>query len=352
MSDSESRTESVSVPLDLIVNHDSNEEPMVEPTHVSPDLLAELNELNDADSIPTESLSRFPSGWMWWLLALMTVGAGQVIWSLYQSFIALDGFGIAWAVILFSGLIAVSLAIWRELKSLRLLQKRNDRQIHPSTFDDAGVRLDAQKYCDRLIVEMSLQQSTTVKQWKATVQSHDSDQEAVQLFERIVLSPLDQQAMTYISKECAEISLLVAASPLVFSDMLIVLWRSLRMIRKVAAIYQVRLGYLSTIRLLRQVVKHLVFTGATELVTELGTDWFHAEIAGKLSARFAQGLASGMLAARLGMATVKLCRPIELGRKTDFTLSRIRQQVIRSLGVVAKSFFSDSTTLKQTERQK
>ena len=355
MSLPEPHQKSVSIPLDLLPKSEAEETNLPEAQFVSTDLISDENlseeslmeiELDEAGEPSTISI------WFWWMIALLAVGGGQLCWSIYQSMIDISWFGIGWGILLLSGVGLVSAGIFKELKSLKNLRQRYEDQRAVPYFSDPGVKHNATQFCERLIEQMSLQKQPCISQWKSALQSHDTDEEVIQLFEKIALHPIDQQVMRYISKECAAISLLVAASPLVLSDMLIVLWRSLRMIRKVAALYRVRLGYLSTIRLLRQVVKHIVFSGTTELLTELGTDWFHAEMAGKLSARFAQGLGSGMLAARLGVATVQMCRPIRLSKNTELTVGKIRKQVIRSLGHTAKSFFSEMSDIKQSERQK
>ena len=104
--------------------------------------------------------------------------------------------------------------------------------------------------------------------------------------------------------------MLVALSPLATVDMMLMLWRNLRMIEDIADVYAIELGYWSRIRLIRQVFRNMLYAGATELVTEVGMDLLGAELTAKLSARAAQGVGAGLLTARLGMRTMEACRPL------------------------------------------
>ena len=73
----------------------------------------------------------------------------------------------------------------------------------------------------------------------------------------------------------------------------------------------------------------MAYAGASELVADLGSDMLGAELMGKLSARFAQGLGAGMLTARLGAKTMELCRPIPFEEKPKLT--QVRKKVAQQI---------------------
>ena len=54
-----------------------------------------------------------------------------------------------------------------------------------------------------------------------------------------------------------EAAVLVALSPLATVDMMLMLWRNLRMIEDIADVYAIELGYWSRIRLIRQVFRNM-----------------------------------------------------------------------------------------------
>ena len=62
-------------------------------------------------------------------------------------------------------------------------------------------------------------------------------------------------------------------------------------------LYEVITGYLSRVRLWRQLVLNLVYAGVSELLVDVGPDLLGAELAGKLSARVAQGVGAGLMTA-------------------------------------------------------
>jgi putative membrane protein len=138
-----------------------------------------------------------------------------------------------------------------------------------------------------------------------------------------------------IAKFSSESVVLVALSPIAIIDMLLMLWRNLRLVNKIAALYGLKLSYWSRIKLIKQVIINMAYAGASELVADLGADLLGAELLGKLSARMAQGLGAGMLTARLGLKAMHLCRPIPF---TDDApkLGHIRQNIVSQVQSLVK----------------
>ena len=165
--------------------------------------------------------------------------------------------------------------------------------------------------------------------WHDALAADYSSSELVQLYSRVVLSKVDEKALNEVAKFSTEAVVLIALSPVAIIDMLIMLSRNLRMINKIAGLYGLKLGYWSRIKLIKQVFVNMAYAGASELVADFGSDMLGAELLGKLSARFAQGLGAGMLTARLGAKTMELCRPIPFKEKPKLTQVRkkIAQQI-------------------------
>jgi len=165
--------------------------------------------------------------------------------------------------------------------------------------------------------------------WHDALAGEHNSTELVQLYSRVVLNKVDEKALNEVAKFSTEAVVLVALSPVALIDMLIMLSRNLRMINKIAGLYGLKLGYWSRIKLIKQVFVNMAYAGASELVADFGSDMLGAELLGKLSARFAQGLGAGMLTARLGAKTMELCRPIPFENKPKLTHVRkkIAQQI-------------------------
>ena len=172
--------------------------------------------------------------------------------------------------------------------------------------------------------------------WQKLNLAEYNDAEIMQLYSRNVLSQVDQKALKEIAKFSSESVVLVALSPIAIVDMLLMLWRNLRLVNKIASLYGLKLSYWSRIKLIKQVIINMAYAGASELVADLGADLLGAELLGKLSARLAQGLGAGMLTARLGLKAMHLCRPVPF---TDDApkLGQVRQQIVSKVQSLIKN---------------
>ena len=108
--------------------------------------------------------------------------------------------------------------------------------------------------------------------WLGQLDESHSDREVLTLYSQLVLGERDKLAQARVAKWSGEAAVLVALSPLATVDMMLMLWRNLRMIEDIADVYAIELGYWSRIRLIRQVFRNMLYAGATELVTEVGMD--------------------------------------------------------------------------------
>jgi putative membrane protein len=153
-------------------------------------------------------------------------------------------------------------------------------------------------------------------------------QDVKHLYQQSVLMALDDKAKQIIAKQAVDLSLLTALSPIALLDMLLVLHKQLSMINQLSRLYGIKLSYMSRIKLLRKIIKNAGIAAGTELFTDIGLDALGVELAGKLSSRVAQGLAIGMLTARLGNMTIEACRPIGLEQQKLVKLTDIKSQIV------------------------
>jgi putative membrane protein len=184
-------------------------------------------------------------------------------------------------------------------------------------------------FCDKISVslpcDLMFDDNSEKSLWHSADLSHYNSREILELYSRNVLCKVDEKALHEVAKFSTEAVVLVALSPVAIIDMLIILSRNLRMINKIAGLYGLQLSYWSRIKLIKQVFVNMAYAGVSELVADFGTEMLGAELLGKLSARFAQGLGAGMLTARLGSKTMELCRPIPFKEKPK--LSCVRKKI-------------------------
>ena len=219
-----------------------------------------------------------------------------------------------YAALLFCISLIAGTTLIKEISGLRKFKHQQQLQLQAKAVFTEEHHISAQELCDKISKQLPCDlMSEQEQQWSDVVginKADYSDKELLHLYSRLVLSKVDQKAMAEIAKFSTESVVLVALSPIAIVDMALILWRNLRMINKITGLYGLKLGYWSRIKLIKQVFVNMVYAGATELIADFGTDLIGADLLGKLSGRLAQGLGAGMLTARLGLKTMKLCRPI------------------------------------------
>ncbi len=221
--------------------------------------------------------------------------------------------------------------LFRELSGLSQLKSREklrasieavDNDVNPQTIETLCEDITKNLPCDLNAEQLD--------KWQEAKVSQLSNEELMQLYSRIVLTQVDQKALAEVAKYSSESVVLVALSPVALLDMLIMLWRNLTMVDKVAGLYGLKLGYWSRIKLVKQVFTNMLYAGASEVVADVSLDMLGADLLGRLSGRLAQGLGAGMLTARLGIRTIYLCRPMPFDENAP-RLSQVRKEVIQQI---------------------
>jgi len=245
-----------------------------------------------------------------------------------------------YAILLTALTVVAGNALLRELTGLRQFKSRQKMKQQATEL----LLIDAEQlseqsnqrgkdFCDNisdtLPCDLVFDSPKEQQVWQEALTAGHSSNELVQLYSRVVLSKVDEKALNEVAKFSTEAVVLVALSPVALIDMLIMLSRNLRMINKIAGLYGLKLGYWSRIKLIKQVFVNMAYAGASELVADFGSDMLGAELLGKLSARFAQGLGAGMLTARLGAKTMELCRPIPFEEKPK--LNHVRKKIAQQI---------------------
>jgi putative membrane protein len=162
----------------------------------------------------------------------------------------------------------------------------------------------------------------------ALADTHD-DREAMQLFERIVLRPLDEAAYGAVRRAARDTAIGASVSPVAGIDALIVLWRSLRMVREVAQVYGLRPTRLSVLALVRRMFVTATFAVTADMVGDVLGAHLGGRLAGLVSGKLAEGVYAGVRTARLGLLAIEQCRPLPFAADDR---PNLRQLVAQSLG--------------------
>ncbi|MDR7121269.1 TIGR01620 family protein [Rheinheimera soli] len=215
--------------------------------------------------------------------------------------------------------------LWRRLAKTRKWQQAHQR-IHASV--QYG---EAEQLCLDIAAVLPESTQQDVADWKAQKQTEHSDQELLDLFELKVLSKADARVRQQIHQASADTAMAVAVSPFALADMLLVLWRTSKLLRQMAESYGASLGQLRSLLLIKHLFAALLWAGSSELALDLGSDLIGAELTSKLSMRAGQGLIAGMLVARLGLAAQQLLRPLPLAQSQKLSLLDLSKALVRRL---------------------
>ncbi|WP_062359299.1 YcjF family protein [Vreelandella aquamarina] len=227
------------------------------------------------------------------------------------------------------GLGGVSLL--KELGRLRRLKRHDQLRANLAELPQRSSK-QAQAMAVQLKQQLAL--SNDDPHWLAfqrACQPHHSGEEIQTLLRYHLLAPRDREAQRLITRMSGETAIMVAVSPLTLVDMALVAWRSLAMVDRLSRLYGLELGYASRLRLFRHVLHNMAFAGASELATDASMDMLSLDLAGRLSARAGQGLATGLLSARLGMRAQRLCRPVAFTPEEQPKLADLRQDLWRQI---------------------
>ncbi|OCQ18902.1 TIGR01620 family protein [Pseudoalteromonas luteoviolacea] len=247
------------------------------------------------------------------LMVLIPIEMAMAIYTAFQQSIILAGI---YTLCVVSALGWGGQFLIKEVLALRTLKNLEIRREQASRLLSSNQIGEAQSWLEPIFKKLP---KGTVDEFQASLKSHYTDKEVLQLYEQSVLKTQDDAARAIISEYATTSALMVALSPMAITDMLAVLWRGVSLIEKLSKHYGVELGYRSRIKLYKLLAKQIVFVGATELLSDLAATSLGAELLGKLSARSAQGLSAGVFTARLGYKAMEICRPIpRLENKANF----------------------------------
>lgn len=215
-----------------------------------------------------------------------------------------------------TGLLAILWREWRGLKRLRRFEELRTDAAAGAVM--RTIPLAAALYADR--AEMA----EPLARFRLHLPDAHDDGQVLQLFEQEVLAPLDAAAYRQVSDAARDTALATALVPVALLDMLIVLWRNLKLVRAVASLYGVRPGYWASLSLMRRLLGNLAVAGVGEGVQHAAVDMLGGSLAASVSTSLGKGVVNGLLTARIGLAAMHFCRPLAFSPQRRPSLSGVR----------------------------
>ena len=212
----------------------------------------------------------------------------------------------------------------RRLRRIDALRAEADRLVLGGGHGEAGAFADtvARFYRDRPDL------APVIGALNASVTDAHDDREIVALIDRQVLAPIDQSAYNYVLRASRDTAIATALCPSAALDVVIVLWRNLKLVREVASLYGAKPGRFGSWRLMRRMLANLAVAGVAEGLSHVAVDALGGSIAAAVSTKLGQGMVNGLLTARVGVATMVLCRPIAFTPENRPSLRRVRAELL------------------------
>lgn len=174
-------------------------------------------------------------------------------------------------------------------------------------------------------------QQVLLEQVLSEVPDYSDDSELLAYMDRHFFQKLDQQALGRISQHSQQVALMVALSPFAAVDMLLAVWRSIRMLDEICQIYGVRPSLPARTHLLTMVLEQMALAGATELLSDQLADFTSNRLLGVVSSQAASGVGVGIYSARVGLRALALCRPIPFADDHKPGIGRLARSILASL---------------------
>ncbi len=245
--------------------------------------------------------------------AIVTLAIGVAFDALLRDLFArADWLGWLGAALVALFALALLALIGREIAGLFRLKRLARLRLDGEDAAERNNRDDAER-ATRALLGFYRDRPDTAKA-RRLVRAHLGEimdgRDLLKLTERDLIAPLDRRAKSLISGAARRVSVVTAVSPRAFFDMAFVLWETIRLVRRLAALYGGRPGALGLLRLTKAVLGHLAVTGSIALGDTIVQQFVGHGIAGRLSTKLGEGVVNGLMTARIGLSAMDVCRPL------------------------------------------
>lgn len=132
----------------------------------------------------------------------------------------------------------------------------------------------------------------------------------VRAAERRLMAPLDARARALTAASARRVALVTTVSPRALIDIAFVIFESVRLGGDIARLYGARPGIFGSWRLFGAILAHLAVTGGLVLTDGVVEQLVGQGLAARLSARLGEGLVNGLMTVRVGIAAMRVVRPL------------------------------------------
>jgi len=146
--------------------------------------------------------------------------------------------------------------------------------------------------------------------------------------ERELQTPLDKRARSIIASSARRIALVTSVSPRAIIDIGFVLYESVRLSRRVATLYGARPGFFGFLTLSKAILGHLALTGGIALGDSVLQQLLGHGVAARVSSKLGEGVINGLMTVRVGIAAMRVTRPMPFLNDKAPTVSEFLPELI------------------------
>jgi len=239
------------------------------------------------------------------------LGVDAYLWiaSAFERSIAL---GWAATAAVAAGVGGAALVIARELRSFLALRDVEALQRRIAAQSDVMRPADMQASIRGVLaaIPKDRESEAAIATFQRKVQRHHSGAQQLALVSQTVLATFDRRAEAIVRRASTRAFAINAISPTAVTDALFFLATSIRMVREIAACYGHRPTAAATVHLLRRLMVEAGKLGAIDLAAATFTQHIAGAVVERVATSAAESMYAAQRMARLGLATMQLCRPV------------------------------------------
>lgn len=239
--------------------------------------------------------------------------------------------GWPFAVLLGVAVFTAFAALWKEVFDIRRVRRAERLRLTGARLAISELHGEAKGFLHELDQQLEERPKPDIL---SASERGLSDAEIVVLYERQVLAPRDKRAYRLVLEASRDIGLLTALSPLGLLDGVLVLWRTIMMLRGIARAYGLALSAAASISLLKNCIRNAAIAGLADAVSHAAIEHVGASLTALLSARAGQGAGNALLSGRLGLEAIRLTRPLPFIKEPQPRLSQVRAAIFDVSGKV------------------
>ncbi|WP_421863160.1 TIGR01620 family protein [Motiliproteus sp.] len=164
------------------------------------------------------------------------------------------------------------------------------------------------------------------------------DSERIALLEQQFVAPMDSDAKALVARYSMQTGVAVALSPWAAIDMLLTLWRNLKMLEEISKIYGLRPSLRNRLNILGVVLSNMVLAGVSQTLADSSQGVLEdaarsssALLLAKTGANLGQGIGVALVTGRIGVLGMQACRPIPFAEGEVPGVGQFGRQALRSI---------------------